>query len=92
MLLRVRLGLGLGAVCSAAKYSLIQRDAVLLVKFEVRNGTGRQYTYTTARALIYFMEDALIDGFGDFVGDEALPFEEPVRADHVPRVHLGRLA
>ena len=58
----------------------------MLEKGVVRYWTRRKYSDAAILALIYFLEDFLVDGLGDFVSHEALPLKQPVRANHVPVV------
>jgi hypothetical protein len=48
--------------------------------------TRRQDADSGVRALVDLQHDVGVSILGDLVGDEALPLEEPVGADHEPMV------
>ena len=68
------------------KQGLVQQDAILLVQFVVCDSTWRKNADSTVRTLVNLVNHVLIHGFRDFVCHKALPLEEPVGADHVPRI------
>ena len=65
---------------------MIQNYAVHLKESVVSDRARRQDSNSTIRALIYLMEDVLVDCLRDFICDKAFPLEKPVRADHEPVV------
>ena len=57
---------------------------ILLKQSVVCDGAWRQNTNPTVRTLVNLMHDILAHRLADLVRHEALPLEEPVRADHIP--------
>ena len=57
---------------------------ILLKQSVVCDGAWRQNTNPTVRTLVNLMHDILAHRLADLVRHEALPLEEPVRANHIP--------